>query len=78
MRQVIMSVAIKVAIWGNAERTLRNGACVEAASLDEYVLIRDSVNPAGGDVAYASRAWEAIMNTVKVNNHHPQCGGRFR
>ena len=41
------------------------GQCVEAASGDGVVLVRDTTNRDGGTLAFTADAWRAFMTDVK-------------
>jgi hypothetical protein len=41
------------------------GSCVEAASGNGVVLVRDTTNRGGGTLAFAADAWRAFMADVK-------------
>lgn len=41
------------------------GQCVEAASGDGVVLVRDTTNRDGGRLAFTADAWRAFMMDVK-------------
>jgi hypothetical protein len=61
-----MDVEVLVANWRKASRSIGNGACVEAASADGRVLVRDSVNPSGAVIAYAPEAWQGFIDSAKT------------
>ncbi len=63
-----MEVAVPAANWRKASWSIGNGACVEAASADGRVLVRDSVNPAGAVVAYAPAAWQGFIDSAKTGS----------
>lgn len=41
------------------------GQCVETASGDNLVMIRDTTNRAGGVLAFTSAAWSACTSALK-------------
>jgi hypothetical protein len=61
-----MEVGALAADWRKASHSIGNGACVEAASSDGRVLVRDSVNPSGAVVGYAPEAWHVFINSTKT------------
>jgi hypothetical protein len=63
-----MDVDALAANWRKASRSIGNGACVEAASADGRVLVRDSVNPAGAVIAYAPEAWQGFLRLAKSDS----------
>lgn len=52
--------------WRKAARSVNNGQCVEVASADAAVMVRDSVDPSGRVVGYPTRAWQAFLVTAKT------------
>jgi hypothetical protein len=61
----LTDVAALAADWRKASASVANGACVEIASANARVLVRDSVNPSGPAVAYGSGAWEIFVDSAK-------------
>lgn len=61
-----MEVGAHAADWRKASRSIGNGACVEAASAEGRVLVRDSVYPSGAVVAYAPEAWQGFIDSAKT------------
>lgn len=61
-----MDVEVLVVNWRKASRSVANGACVEAASADGRVLVRDSANPSSAVIAYAPEAWQSFINSAKA------------
>jgi Domain of unknown function (DUF397) len=55
-----------VANWRKASHSIGNGACVEVAAGSARVLVRDSVDPAGPAVHYASAAWQCFIASAKL------------
>jgi hypothetical protein len=45
----------------------QSGNCVEVATQDESVLIRDSKNPKGGTLFVSPSAWRKFIQTVQRN-----------
>ncbi len=43
------------------------GSCVETASSDSVVLVRDTTNRDGGTLAFSAAAWRAFMADVKLS-----------
>jgi hypothetical protein len=62
----LMDVEVLAANWRKAGRSVANGACVEAASADGRVLVRDSVNPSGAVIVYAPAIWQAFVSSAKA------------
>jgi len=54
--------------WRKARASVANGACVEVASADARVLLRDSVDPSGPAVFYAPGAWRDFVNGMKAGD----------
>lgn len=61
-----MDVEVLAENWRKASRSVGNGACVEAASADGRVLVRDSVNTSGAVIAYAPEAWLGFIASTKA------------
>lgn len=41
------------------------GSCVESASADGVVLVRDTTNREGGALAFSAEAWRAFTGALK-------------
>jgi len=41
------------------------GSCVETASGDGLVLVRDTTDRAGGTLAFTAKAWQAFANSLR-------------
>jgi uncharacterized protein DUF397 len=51
--------------WRKAKSSVGNGACVELASMDGMVAIRDSKDPAGPVLRYTPAEWRAFLDGAK-------------
>jgi Domain of unknown function (DUF397) len=51
--------------WRKAKSSVGNGACVELASMDGMVAIRDSKDPAGPVLRYTRAEWHAFLDGAK-------------
>jgi hypothetical protein len=47
--------------WRKAQRSANNGACVEVASADLRVLVRDSKDQNGPTIQYSASTWQAFV-----------------
>jgi hypothetical protein len=54
--------------WRKSRRSVSNGACVEAASGRQVVMVRDSVDPAGPVVRYSAKTWLTFVADIKVGS----------
>jgi hypothetical protein len=52
--------------WRKASYSVNNGQCVEVASDETAVQVRDTVTPAGTVIAYAPAAWRAFVSSTKA------------
>ena len=52
--------------WRTARRSAGNGACVEVAASDLYVLIRDSKDQNGPVIQYSGSAWRVFLAHAKA------------
>jgi predicted secreted Zn-dependent protease len=52
--------------WHKAQLSTNNGACVEVASVPGKIAVRDSKNPNGPILVYASEEWRAFLDGVKT------------
>jgi hypothetical protein len=61
-----MDISWRVSSWS------KNGNCVEIASSEVTVLIRDTKNRSGRVLSFPITAWENFIKTVKVDNTGPR------
>lgn len=52
--------------WRKSSRSSANGQCVEAAAVDQIVLIRDSKSPNGPSLPLTRRGWQTLTQSVKA------------
>jgi hypothetical protein len=52
--------------WRKARRSVGNGACVEVASLEGDVLVRDSMIPDSPVVSFPASAWQFFLDATKA------------
>jgi hypothetical protein len=53
--------------WRKARRSVNNGACVEIASVEGSILVRDSKIPSSSPViGFSASAWQAFLSTTKA------------
>lgn len=55
--------------WRKARRSANNGACVEAAPSGGRILIRDSKDPGGPILEYASKAWCLFTSEARAGRY---------
>jgi hypothetical protein len=51
--------------WRKSSFSGSNGSCVETASGDGVVLVRDTTNRYGGGLAFSAQAWRAFALEIK-------------
>jgi hypothetical protein len=52
--------------WRKSRRSMNNGACVEAATGSNAIVVRDSANQAGPMLWYSSRTWRTFLTQAKM------------
>ncbi len=60
------SFDVQAAIWRKSRRSIGNGACVQAATSPEGVMVRDSADSASPVIRYPARAWRAFVAATKA------------
>jgi hypothetical protein len=51
--------------WRKARSSVGNGACVEVASFQDMVAVRDSKNPHGAVLTYSAVEWRTFLDGAK-------------
>jgi hypothetical protein len=51
--------------WRKSLHSAANGACVEVASTDGEIAIRDSKNPNGPVLRYSTETWHSFLKATK-------------
>jgi Domain of unknown function (DUF397) len=51
--------------WRKSRYSGSNGSCVETASSEGVVLVRDTTNRDGGTLAFTADAWRAFAAELK-------------
>lgn len=68
-----------VANWRKSRRSVAGGACVEAASGNATVVVRDSTDPSGPKMRYPAKTWQAFVTALKTGQQRlPQSGATER
>lgn len=58
--------------WRKARSSIGNGACVEVASMNGMVALRDSKDPNGTVLTYTATEWHAFLDGAKKGEFdHP-------
>lgn len=52
--------------WRKSRRSMNNGACVEATTDSDAIMIRDSADQAGAMLRYSPRTWRAFLTQAKI------------
>jgi Domain of unknown function (DUF397) len=64
----LKSLEVRDLHWRKAKRSVGNGACVEVASVNGKIAVRDSVNPGGAFLQYPARSWQDFASRAKNEN----------
>ena len=64
----LKSLAVRGLEWRKAARSVGNGACVEVASVNGQIAVRDSMNPSGAFLQYPARSWQEFASRIKSEN----------
>lgn len=56
---------LAAAAWRKSVRSGSSGSCVEAATMDATVGVRDSKNPHGPALTFGSPAWKAFLGAIR-------------
>jgi hypothetical protein len=59
--------------WRKARRSAGNGACVEVASFQGTVAVRDSKDPDGPVLRYTRAEWRAFLHCAKAGEFDDLC-----
>lgn len=59
--------------WRKAQSSTGNGACVEVASMNDMVAVRDSKNPKGPALTYTAAEWRAFLDGAKKGEFDDLC-----
>jgi len=51
--------------WRKSTYSGSNGSCVETASRDGVVMVRDTTNRDGGTLSFTADAWQAFLGTLR-------------
>jgi hypothetical protein len=64
----VLSVELVEVQWRKARRSVNNGACVEAAAANGYVIVRDTMDTNGPSVKYSGGAWRTFVANARVGS----------
>ena len=51
--------------WRTSSHSSGNGACIQVADARPMVAVRDSKDPHGPSLTFASQAWQAFIHRAK-------------
>ena len=51
--------------WRKSTYSGSNGSCVETASGDGVVVVRDTTNRSGGTLSFTAGAWQTFLGTLR-------------
>ena len=58
--------------WRTSSRTSQGSECVEVASAERMIAVRDSKDPDGPNLAFAARDWAKFMTATKSGTFDPR------
>ena len=61
----LTGIGIQSLSWRKALRSIGDGECVEVASANKHVVVRDSKNPDSIWLAYPAHSWRAFVSEIK-------------
>jgi hypothetical protein len=61
-----MDVDVSGAAWRKSLRSVGNGACVEVAPANGFIVVRDSIDRAGPVILYSAPTWHAFLAEAKT------------
>jgi len=59
--------------WRKAQKSAGNGACVEVASFQDIVAVRDSKDPDGPVLTYVQAEWGTFLRRAKAGEFNGRC-----
>jgi len=61
-------IELSCALWRKSTYSGGNGSCVEIADLGAAAAIRDSKDPSGPKLIFATDEWRSFLDSIKAGN----------
>jgi len=61
-----MDVDVSGAAWRKSLWSVGNGACVEVAPVNGYIVVRDTTDRSGPVIRYSAQTWRTFLADAKA------------